>query len=327
MRTCCGPDDLSTMYNLNVNVTTSASSLAVEPSCTTPKTPEILNSLIAMSNPFDSYTHHAAPHLAHMGGGPRVASSPTGGEVFAHPGTCSSSSSASSVSSLCMPPPSIQHTCSQLIKEGLKLTIQSKRKQSPDPSLSLGEPPNFCKIPKLQFTPPAGGGCGNGVGSSGDDEVSHCSSPEAPWLTAEDAERRRRRRERNKIAATKCRLKKRERTVNLVQESEVLETQNHEFKSQIQDLETQRRRLMDMLAMHNQTCVKHVASSGHYVQQQQQQSDHHSHQFVDSFQMYTTSPQESPPGFADVYASTSVHQQTQQQQQQAGMQDSAGCLA
>jgi hypothetical protein len=36
-------------------------------------------------------------------------------------------------------------------------------------------------------------------------------------LTAEDEERRRRRRERNKIAATKCRLKKRERTVNLVQ--------------------------------------------------------------------------------------------------------------
>ena len=76
-------------------------------------------------------------------------------------------------------------------------------------------------------------------------------------LTPEDEERRRRRRERNKIAATKCRLKKREKTVILVQESETLETQNHELKSQIQELETQRRRLVDMLNLHEPTCIKH----------------------------------------------------------------------
>lgn len=52
-------------------------------------------------------------------------------------------------------------------------------------------------------------------------------------LTPEDEERRRRRRERNKIAATKCRMKKRERTVNLVTESEVLETQNIDLKAQL----------------------------------------------------------------------------------------------
>ena len=75
-------------------------------------------------------------------------------------------------------------------------------------------------------------------------------------LTPEDEERRRRRRERNKIAATKCRLKKREKTVILVQESETLETQNHELKSQIQELETQQRRLVDMLNLHGPTCLK-----------------------------------------------------------------------
>lgn len=80
-------------------------------------------------------------------------------------------------------------------------------------------------------------------------------------LTAEDEERRRRRRERNKIAATKCRLKKRERTVNLVQESEVLENQNQDLKSQIQELETQKRRLMDMLSMHKPTCMKNLVYS------------------------------------------------------------------
>lgn len=76
-------------------------------------------------------------------------------------------------------------------------------------------------------------------------------------LTPEDEERRRRRRERNKIAATKCRLKKREKTVILVQESEILETQNQDLKSQIQELETQRRKLVDMLSMHTPTCHKH----------------------------------------------------------------------
>lgn len=82
-------------------------------------------------------------------------------------------------------------------------------------------------------------------------------------LTPEDEERRRRRRERNKIAATKCRLKKREKTVNLVQESEILETQNIDLKTQIQELESQRRRLVDMLSMHGPACVK-TSNRDHY---------------------------------------------------------------
>lgn len=88
-----------------------------------------------------------------------------------------------------------------------------------------------------------------------DDDVSSCIS-NGEGLTVEDEERRRRRRERNKIAATKCRLKKRERTVNLVHESEILETQNLDLKSQIQELETQRRRLVDMLSIHKPCCTK-----------------------------------------------------------------------
>jgi len=85
-------------------------------------------------------------------------------------------------------------------------------------------------------------------------------------LTPEDEERRRRRRERNKIAATKCRLKKREKTVILVQESEILETQNHDLKSQIQELETQRRRLVDMLSLHGPTCLKQGVDASSYQQ-------------------------------------------------------------
>lgn len=74
-------------------------------------------------------------------------------------------------------------------------------------------------------------------------------------LTPEDEDRRRRRRERNKIAATKCRMKKRERTVNLVNESETLDAQNKELKSQVTELEQQRRKLMEVLQAHSPNCV------------------------------------------------------------------------
>lgn len=77
-------------------------------------------------------------------------------------------------------------------------------------------------------------------------------------MTPEDEERRRRRRERNKIAATKCRLKKRERTQNLVQESETLETQNIELKNQLQELQNQKHALMEMLSVHRPQCQHNI---------------------------------------------------------------------
>lgn len=76
-------------------------------------------------------------------------------------------------------------------------------------------------------------------------------------LTPEDEDRRKRRRERNKIAATKCRMKKRERTVNLVSESEVLENQNIDLKTQVRELEIQRKKLLEVLQDHGPECVHH----------------------------------------------------------------------
>lgn len=75
-------------------------------------------------------------------------------------------------------------------------------------------------------------------------------------LTVEDEERRRRRRERNKVAATKCRHRKKERTVILMQESDSLEDHNVSLRTEIQRLETEKRRLMDVLAMHSPNCIK-----------------------------------------------------------------------
>jgi len=75
-------------------------------------------------------------------------------------------------------------------------------------------------------------------------------------LTAEDEERRRRRRDRNKVAATKCRNKKKERTTLLIAEGEVLEIQNSSFKEELIRLEAEKRRLTEILAEHEHTCVK-----------------------------------------------------------------------
>jgi hypothetical protein len=81
------------MYNLNMNVNpspgTAAGLLSVAAAVATPRTPEIVNSLIAMTNPFDGFS---------------------AGER-SRDRTDSTSSGEPS-------PPSIQHTCSQLIKEG-----------------------------------------------------------------------------------------------------------------------------------------------------------------------------------------------------------------
>merc|ERR1719264_2104748 len=73
-------------------------------------------------------------------------------------------------------------------------------------------------------------------------------------LTFEDEERRLRRRERNKVAATKCRNKKKERTTRLIAEGEVLEIQNTALKEELRKLEAEKRSLSDLLASHEPQC-------------------------------------------------------------------------
>ena len=73
-------------------------------------------------------------------------------------------------------------------------------------------------------------------------------------LTHEDEERRHRRRERNKIAATKCRNKKKEKTTRLIAEGEVLEIQNASLKEEINKLEAEKRSLSDLLTSHEPQC-------------------------------------------------------------------------
>merc|ERR1712013_697258 len=119
---------------------------------------------------------------------------------------------------------SIQRYHSQFIKEGLKMKVKQKIKE--EPNMEEG---------KLEV-----------------DDI----KKEYEDLTAEDEERRRRRRDRNKVAATKCRNKKKERTTLLIAEGEVLEIQNSGFKEELIRLEAEKRRLTEILAEHEHTCVK-----------------------------------------------------------------------
>ncbi|CAK6439661.1 unnamed protein product [Pipistrellus nathusii] len=74
-------------------------------------------------------------------------------------------------------------------------------------------------------------------------------------VAPEEDERKKRRRERNKIAAAKCRNKKKEKTECLQKESEKLESVNAELKAQIEELKNEKQHLIYMLNLHRPTCI------------------------------------------------------------------------
>uniref|UniRef100_A0A4W5QQ52 Jun dimerization protein 2 n=1 Tax=Hucho hucho TaxID=62062 RepID=A0A4W5QQ52_9TELE len=71
----------------------------------------------------------------------------------------------------------------------------------------------------------------------------------------EEEEWRRRRRDKNKVAAARCRNRKKERTDFLQRESERLEVVNSDLKAQIEELRMERQQLMVMLNLHRPTCI------------------------------------------------------------------------
>lgn len=232
------------MHNLD---TSTAMAAAASNNSATPRTPEIVNSLIAMTNPLDfmcggdnNGINYGATSMKRF---------------YANSASSDSNSSSSSQESRTggghhirinafppTPAPSIQQTCSQLIKAGLKLSIEQKRKLQSDNEDLV----DLNKIKRIK----------RNESESEEDKQSSILG-----LTPEDEERRRRRRERNKIAATKCRLKKRERTANLIQEAEVLESSNVEFKAQFSALKTEKLRLEEILRQHKLSCSKEQDSA------------------------------------------------------------------
>ncbi|XP_075154818.1 activating transcription factor 3-like [Haematobia irritans] len=233
------------MFNVNIPP---SSLLGVEGSgglCSKPNTPEILNSLIAMTNPLDNYNFNGNNSSASTPASVTVRNFITNTQNISQD-SCHSSSSSTPLDSPAATnfTPSVQQTCSQLIKAGLKLSIQSKRKLSTCDSSSGSEQPlSKCSRPNDDYEDTT-------------DDDSELKTTTTKGLTPEDEDRRRRRRERNKIAATKCRMKKRERTQNLIKEAEQLDNQNVDLKNQVRILEIERRKLLDMLQAHEPSCVR-----------------------------------------------------------------------
>ncbi|XP_056150580.1 cyclic AMP-dependent transcription factor ATF-3 [Lampris incognitus] len=93
----------------------------------------------------------------------------------------------------------------------------------------------------------------DGASSSSDRAAGHTGVKRE--LTSEEHDRRKRRRERNKIAAAKCRNKKKEKTDCLQKESEKLESVNADLKAQIEALKQQKQQLVYMLNLHRPTCI------------------------------------------------------------------------
>ncbi|CAG9809980.1 unnamed protein product [Chironomus riparius] len=312
------------MYNFNTSLSTPLLGVGVDFCSSTPRTPEILNSLIAMTNPFEySYTsatsqNQTIPTVSSSNGGslsnlfndtsPVIACKLENSFIQQQydnnsQSNCSSSSSLESpsttplhmASTIASTTPSLQQTRSQLIKAGVKLLIQNKRKNSGSSCDADCKPPPLKIRATSTLSSPTSSSRdfissipinSNTSSNSDSSEIVPLTSPKqvaSPIsvrnfsiktdsttscdedtdikplvnkhnLTPEDEDRRRRRRERNKIAATKCRLKKRECINNLMRESETLEAQNVELKTQLKSLEEEYKYLTDMWQAHQHEC-------------------------------------------------------------------------
>ncbi|XP_029903372.1 cyclic AMP-dependent transcription factor ATF-3 isoform X2 [Myripristis murdjan] len=156
--------------------------------------------------------------------------------MLQHPGPSLADISCSALVPCLSPPGSLTlddfTNFTPIVKEELRLAIQTKR-------LSSGLSADMSSDSSSDRLAEQGSG-GSGVRRE---------------LTPEEHDRKRRRRERNKIAAAKCRNKKKEKTDCLQKESEKLESVNAELKAQIEALKQQKQQLVYMLNLHRPTCI------------------------------------------------------------------------
>ncbi|XP_059731358.1 cyclic AMP-dependent transcription factor ATF-3 isoform X1 [Bos taurus] len=153
--------------------------------------------------------------------------------MLQHPGQVSASEVSASAFVPCLSPPGSLvfedfANLTPFVKEELRLAIQSKhlchRMSSALDSVTVSGRPLEMSVTKAEVAP-------------------------------EEDERKKRRRERNKIAAAKCRNKKKEKTECLQKESEKLESVNAELKAQIEELKNEKQHLIYMLNLHRPTCI------------------------------------------------------------------------
>ncbi|XP_034404085.1 protein fosB isoform X2 [Cyclopterus lumpus] len=143
-------------------------------------------------------------------------------------------------------------------------------------------------------------------------------------LTPEEEDKRRVRRERNKLAAAKCRNRRRELTDRLQSETDILEEEKAELEAEISELQKEKERLEFVLVAHQPSCkIPYQDQSQHSSAQLPPQTLQPTVSIVglavkeDSFYL--------PPAYTAYPASTQsqppVQQQVQQQPQQEIMQE------
>uniref|UniRef100_A0A8C5DUQ1 BZIP domain-containing protein n=1 Tax=Gouania willdenowi TaxID=441366 RepID=A0A8C5DUQ1_GOUWI len=158
--------------------------------------------------------------------------------MLQHPGPSLADISCSALVPCLSPPGSLTlddfTNFTPLVKEELRLSIHAKRLFSGHSADLSSDGASSCSDRALEQA------SGSGVKRE---------------LSGEEHDRRKRRRERNKIAAAKCRNKKKEKTECLQMESEKLESVNAELKAQIEELKHQKQQLVYMLNLHRPTCI------------------------------------------------------------------------
>jgi len=80
-------------------------------------------------------------------------------------------------------------------------------------------------------------------------------------LTGEERDRRLMRRERNKVAAAKCRQRRVDQTNTLLNETEELEDEKNNLENEIQTLQQQKEQLEFLLKAHRPLCKRHLNGS------------------------------------------------------------------
>uniref|UniRef100_A0A3B3XFJ6 BZIP domain-containing protein n=1 Tax=Poecilia mexicana TaxID=48701 RepID=A0A3B3XFJ6_9TELE len=150
-------------------------------------------------------------------------------------------------------------------------------------------------------------------------------------LTPEEEEKRRVRRERNKLAAAKCRNRRRELTDRLQSETDILEEEKAELEAEISELQKEKERLEFVLVAHQPNCKIPYQEQAQQASVQSQLAPQSLPPPVsivgltvkeDSFYL--------PPAYSAHPAPTQpqlpLHQQQVQQQQQQQQQPQAGMM-
>ncbi|XP_033928067.1 protein FosB [Melopsittacus undulatus] len=147
-------------------------------------------------------------------------------------------------------------TTSQDLQWLVQPTLISSVAQSQPPGAPMAHPPPLdpYDLPGPSYSTPGMGGFSAASAPPARPSRVRPRRSREETLTPEEEEKRRVRRERNKLAAAKCRNRRRELTDRLQAETDHLEEEKAELESEIAELRKEKERLELVLAAHAPAC-------------------------------------------------------------------------